>query len=145
MNDNTLRINDNLTIPRDELRFRYARSSGPGGQKVNRTASQVELLFDVANSPSLTPRQRALIQHRLAGYIDSRGVLHLVSSTTPSQWRNREEVIARFRTLLLHSLRVRRRRIPTRPSKAVKEKRLQRKKRRSQTKRQRRRTETEEW
>jgi len=145
LNDNTLRINDNLTIPRDELRFRYARSSGPGGQKVNRTASQVELLFDVANSPSLTPQQRALIQHRLAGYIDSRGVLHLVSSTTPSQWRNREEVIARFRTLLLHSLRVRRRRIPTRPSKAVKEKRLQRKKRRSQTKRQRRRTETEEW
>ena len=145
MNDNTLRINDNLTIPRDELRFRYARSSGPGGQKVNRTASQVELLFDVANSPSLTPQQRALIQYRLAGYIDSRGVLHLVSSTTPSQWRNREEVTARFRTLLRHSLRVRRRRIPTRPSKAVKEKRLQRKKRRSQTKRQRRRTETEEW
>jgi ribosome-associated protein len=145
LSDNTLRINDNLTIPRDELRFRYARSSGPGGQKVNRTASQVELLFDVAHSPSLTPRQRALIQHRMGGYIDSRGVLHLVSSATPSQWRNREEVIARFRALLLHSLRVRRRRIPTRPSKAVKEKRLQRKKRRSQTKRQRRRTEAEEW
>jgi len=145
LNDNTLRINDNLTIPRDELRFRYARSSGPGGQKVNRTASQVELLFDVAHSPSLTPQQRALIQYRLGGYIDSRGMLHLVSSATPSQWRNREEVIARFRTLVLHSLRVRRRRIPTRPSKAVKERRLQRKKRRSQTKRQRQRTETEEW
>jgi len=97
LNDNTLRINDNLTM------------------------------------------------HRLGGYIDSRGVLHLVSSVTPSQWRNREEVIARFRTLVLHSLRVRRRRIPTRPSKAVKERRLQRKKRRSQTKRQRQRTETEEW
>ena len=145
MNDNTLRINDNLTIPRDELRFRYARSGGPGGQKVNRTASQVELLFDVAHSPSLTPRQRALIQHRLTGYIDSKGVLHLVSSTTPSQWRNREEVIARFRALLARSLRVRRRRIPTRPSRAAREKRLQRKKRRSQTKRQRRRAEAEEW
>ena len=145
MDQSSLRISERLSIPLAELKFRFARASGPGGQKVNRTASQVELLFDVAHSPSLTPRQRVLILRRLRGYIDGRKVLHLVSQATRSQWRNREEVIARFRMLLDQSTRVPRRRIPSRPTRAAKETRLERKRRRSLMKRQRRGAPREEW
>ena len=139
MSDDALRINKDLSIPLGELRFRFARSSGPGGQKVNRTASRVELLFDVAHSPSLTSEQRVLALHGLRHYVDGEGRLHLFSQTTPSQWRNRQEVLIRFRGLLAESLRVRRKRIPTRQSRASRERRLQSKRRRSLTKNQRRR------
>lgn len=122
--DKILSINSDLTIPLDELRFRFARSSGPGGQNVNRTSSRVELLFDVSASPSLNDEQRALIVQRLGQYIEGDGVLRLTSSETPSQWRNRQEVIARFVALLAQSLRVQRRRVATRPSRAARERRL---------------------
>ena len=144
LNGNTLKISDQLSIPMSELRFRFARSSGPGGQKVNRTATRVELLFDVQHSHSLTSGQRALILNRLRNTIDSEGVLHLSSQITASQWRNRKEVIARFRTLVDQSLRVYRQRIPTRATRAAREKRLKSKRRRSLIKGQRQRVTPEE-
>jgi len=75
-------IADGLAIPAAELRFRFSRSSGPGGQHVNRSETRVELLYDVARSPSLTEEQRARIVHRLAGYVDGEGIMHVVSSAT---------------------------------------------------------------
>ena len=134
-----IRINDELAIPLSELRFRFSRSSGPGGQRVNRTSTRVELLFDVKISPSLSARQREMILGRLAGYVDGAGVLHLVSRATRSQFLNRRDVIARFRRLLARSLRVPARRVATRPTRAARESRLKKKRMRSLLKRIRRR------
>jgi ribosome-associated protein len=111
---------------------------------VNRSETQVELLFDVTKSPSLTEDQRDRVLHRLRGYIDSRGVLHLTSQNTRSQRRNREQVIERFRNLMDEGLHVRRKRIATKPSRGAKETRLRRKRRRSLVKRLRRKPSRDE-
>jgi ribosome-associated protein len=137
--DGVLRITDRVSIPLSELSFRFSRSSGPGGQHVNRSETRVELLFDLMGSPSLSERQKSRASGRLEGYLDKDGVLHLVSQSTRSQLRNREDVVERFRTLLRAALRVRRRRYPTKPTRAAREKRLEEKTRRSQTKKRRRR------
>ena len=137
LGEKVLRITNTLAIPLSELRFRFTRSSGPGGQHVNRSATRVELLFDVAGSPSLTEAQREQALKALAPYIDNEGILHLVSQTFRSQLRNREEVVERFRTLMHKAMRVPKRRRPTRPSRAVQERRLANKRRRSEIKRQR--------
>lgn len=133
-----LTITPDLAIPLAELDFRFSRSSGPGGQHVQRSDTRVELLFDVANSPSLTDDQRTRIRARLAGYLDNDGVLHLFSSATRSQLANRANVIARFQALLAGALRPRKHRIPTRPSPAARERRLAGKRARGQIKRSRR-------
>ena len=138
MNDSLVRITDNVSIPMSELHFRFARSSGPGGQHVNRSATQVELLFDVANSPSLNETQRRRVLRKLKSRIDKEGVLHLVSQETRSQLRNREEVVERFQELMREALRVPKRRLPTRPTRAARERRLATKRRRGETKRGRR-------
>ncbi len=133
-----LTITDYLAIPLAELDFRFSRSSGPGGQHVQRSDTRVELLFDVANSPSLADEQRARILTRLAGYIDNDGMLHLFSSATRSQLENRADVVARLRRLLAAALRVQRRRVATRPSRAAKRARLEDKRARSGVKQTRR-------
>lgn len=135
MNESVVHITDTVSILMPELQFRFARSSGPGGQHVNRSATQVELLFDVANSPSLTDAQRVRVLVRLSGHIDSAGVLHLFSQSARSQLRNRHEVVDRFQALIRHALKRRRRRKPTRPSAASRERRLQEKRERGQRKR----------
>jgi ribosome-associated protein len=134
MNDDTLEINDRVHIPLAELSFRFSRSSGPGGQHAQKSSTRVELLFDVASSPSLTDAQRAKVQDRLAGHIDSGGTLHLTSQSERSQLRNREEVIARFQMLMRQALRRRKRRRPTHPTAASRERRLHAKRRRSEIK-----------
>ena len=130
-------ISQALAIPYDELQFRYARSGGPGGQHVNKTATQVELLFDVGRSPSLDEGQRARISQALRGRIDSSGVLHLVSGASRSQMANRAEVTQRLAVLLASALRPIKPRRPTRPSRAAREKRLTTKKARGSIKKQR--------
>lgn len=135
MEEDSLHIDESTIIPLSELRFRFSRSSGPGGQHVQKTATRVELLFDVANSAVLTEPQRAQVLDRLSGYVDSDGVLHLFSQSERSQLRNREEVVERFRTLMRHALRRRKRRKATHPSAASRERRLQKKRERSQRKR----------
>jgi ribosome-associated protein len=104
----------------------------------------VELLFDVGSSPSLTQKQRSRILKRLASYIDTAGVLHLTSQTERSQLRNKEEVVARFQTLLGEALKRRKRRKPTKPTGKSKERRLKKKKQRSQTKKLRRKVQDTE-
>lgn len=137
-------INDRVSIPRSELRFRYARSSGPGGQHVQRSETKVELLFDLAHTPSLSEEQRQRALSRLRNRVDRAGILHLTSQAGRSQHENREEVISRFQRLLAAALRPRRRRRPTRPSAAARRRRLEAKRRRSRIKRLRGRVVPEE-
>jgi len=136
-----IQITETVAIPSTELHFQFSRSSGPGGQHVNRTASQVELTFDVLHSPSLREAQRARVLSKLKSYIDTRGILHLTSQTTRSQHRNRAEVVERFALLLQRALHVPKRRIPTRPSAAAATRRLAEKQRTGVIKQQRRRPE----
>jgi len=145
MDEEVLHIDNQVSIPRSELDFRYSRSSGPGGQHAQKSSTRVELLFDVANSPSLDPEQQARVIKRLAGYIDAEGVLHLVSQSERSQYRNREEVVDRFQELMRQALKRRKRRKPTRASAASQERRLKRKKRRGEKKKRRGRVRSDEW
>ena len=136
---NSVQITGALSIPTSEIRFLYSRSGGPGGQNVNRRQTQVELLFDVQNSPNLTARQRTRLQKRLGARIDSAGILHIVARSQRSQLRNREEALRRFVQLLRRGLHRRRQRIPTQPSAGSGERRLASKRRHSESKRLRRR------
>jgi ribosome-associated protein len=134
VDEDSLQINNRVIIPLAELSFRFSRSSGPGGQHAQKSSTRVELLFDVANSPSLTDAQRARVLERLKRYIDTSGVMHLTAQSERSQLRNRENVVARFQVLLRKALERRKRRKATRPTSAAKERRLRKKKRRSQIK-----------
>jgi ribosome-associated protein len=137
MDDDALHINDKVSIPLAELNFRFSRSSGPGGQHAQKSSTRVELLFDIANSPSLTESQRARVLEKLSGYVDSTGVLHLFAQSERSQLRNREEVTARFQEMMREALKRRKRRKRTKPTTASKEKRLKKKRRRSEIKKKR--------
>ena len=131
-------INPDTAIPLAELTFRFVRSSGPGGQHVNKSATQVELTFDVVHSPSLNDADKQRIMAALKNLIDKDGVLHLESQSTRSQLRNRQDVVARFQSLLRSALKPRKTRRPTRPTVASKERRLEKKKRHGAIKRARR-------
>ena len=138
-----LDINSQVRVPRAELRYRFVRSSGPGGQHVNTTATQVELTFDVARSPSLRDTQRQRILSKLKNLIDAEGVLHLTAQSERSQLRNRELVTERLRALLVAALRTPKPRRPTKPSAGSQERRIAGKKQRGQVKRLRQRTSDE--
>ena len=135
MNQEILPITDQLAIPLSELGFRFSRSGGPGGQHVNRTATRVELLFDVAHSPSLTEEQRQRLLKRLAGRIDSEGILRVAAQSERSQLRNRQEAIERLQTLLRQALHIPKRRRRSKVPRWARERRLAKKRRRSETKR----------
>jgi ribosome-associated protein len=135
--DDTLIIPGGLTLPRSELLLRATRSSGPGGQHVNTSSSRIELVWDIATSPSLNLQQRALLLERLASRVDSHGRLRLVAQEERSQLRNREAVIARLGDILARALVVPKQRKRTRPPPASRRARLETKRRRSTIKRDR--------
>jgi ribosome-associated protein len=145
VDNSVLFIEPDVIIARDELQFRFSRSAGPGGQNVNRTATRVELLFDVAHSPSLKDEQRELILQRLRNQIDKAGVLHVVAQSERSQWQNREQAVARLAAMLAVALRRTRHRVATRPTHASRERRLQQKRRQAQTKAHRQRVSDGDW
>jgi ribosome-associated protein len=128
------RINDVLTINDDELRFEFARSSGPGGQNVNKVETKVRLLFDLRGSRSLTSEQRALIAQRLATRITKAGILHVSSQRHRSREANRRATIERFIELLADALEEDEPRVKSRVPKAQRKKRLESKRKRSQKK-----------
>lgn len=132
-----LRVNDELAIPRAEIQYRATRSGGPGGQHVNTSSTRIELEFDVPGSPSLSETQRARIMERLATRIDGSGILRLSSSGSRSQHQNREDVTERLVRLLAEALRERKTRKRTKVPRAVKEARLQAKKKRAGVKKNR--------
>jgi ribosome-associated protein len=139
-----LEISPTLSVPLAELEFRATRSGGPGGQHVNTSSTRVEVSWDVAGSPALSEEQRQRLLVRLASRLDSTGRLRLVSSTTRSQLRNREEVTERLRQVVAEGLVVPKVRKRTKPSRAAKAARLESKRKRSATKRDRRRPRGEE-
>lgn len=133
-----LEISPALRLPLAELEYRASRSGGPGGQHVNTSSTRVEVWWDIAASPTLSEAQRQRLLSRLASRLDGSGRLRLVSSGTRSQLRNREAVTERLRELVAAALVVPKARKRTRPSRAAKAARLERKRRRSATKRDRR-------
>ena len=141
--DGRLRITPDLTVPRSELTYRATRAGGPGGQHVNTSSTRVELTWDVATSMSLTDEQRARIVERLGRRIDASGVLRMTDAGTRSQHRNRERVTERFIEVLAGAFVEQKKRKPTKVPRAVKEARLEQKKKRSQVKKLRGRIEPE--
>ncbi|MEO5825978.1 MAG: alternative ribosome rescue aminoacyl-tRNA hydrolase ArfB [Gemmatimonadales bacterium] len=133
-------ISSRLELPRGELSLRATRSSGPGGQHVNTSSTRVELVWDVAESPSLNEHMRATLLRRLASRLDTSGRLRLVSQAERSQFRNREEVVERFVRMIAAALVEPKVRRATKPTKGSKERRITAKKRRGELKRDRRQT-----
>jgi ribosome-associated protein len=134
-----LRVTGRVTVPENELSWRFSRSSGPGGQSVNTSDSRAELSFDVARSPSLPEPLRARALERLAGRLVD-GVLTVAASEQRSQLQNREAAEQRLAAVLREALapppQPRR---PTRRTKGSVERRLQAKRQRSDLKASRRR------
>jgi ribosome-associated protein len=126
-------VSRSVSVPLSEIELRVSRSSGPGGQHANVTASRVEAIFDVAGSPSLNEDQRKRVMARVGPRLTA------VAQDTRSQARNRELALERLRTRLASALSVPRTRHATRPSKASRTERLESKRRRSDVKRARRR------
>jgi ribosome-associated protein len=133
-----LRVNGWLVIPASELRERFSRSSGPGGQSVNTADTRVELSFDVAHSSALPEYARARVTERLGSRL-SDGVLTVVASEQRSQLLNRRAARGRLAALLREAIAPPRPpRVPTRPGRAAKERRIAEKRQRGAVKRGRR-------
>jgi ribosome-associated protein len=124
----TIRVTRSVSIRRDEIDLRVSRSSGPGGQHANTSETRVEAVFDVEASPSLTDRQRTRVVAKAGP------VIRAIAQDERSQARNRELAIERVATALREALKVERRRRPTKPTTASRERRLQEKRRRSEVK-----------
>ncbi len=120
-----------------EFIFAASRSSGPGGQHVNKVSTKVELRFHVMNSALLSPEEKELIMEKLAGRINAAGELVLTSQSERTQLKNKEKVIEKFHSLLVRALTPRKKRKPTTPSAEAKEKRLEEKRLQAERKRRR--------
>ena len=129
MERESIRVTRAVSIPVAEIRLRASRSSGPGGQHANTAETRVEAVFDVDASAALTERQKRRVK-AAAG-----PVLRAVAQDERSQARNRELAVDRLVAKLRNALRVERRRVPTRPTQASVERRLETKRRRSSVKR----------
>ena len=124
-----LDVRPGLTIPADEIDVRASRSSGPGGQHANVTASRIEASFDVAASSTLTDEQKRRVMARCGP------VVRAVAQDTRSQRRNRELALERLAGRIANALNVQRARKKTRPTRAAKDRRLKQKRQRAETKR----------
>jgi ribosome-associated protein len=132
-----LEVRAGVVIPGREIRFRFARSGGPGGQNVNKVESRVELLFDVATSVAFSDAQRHRIRSALANRLDADGVLQIAVQESRSQWQNREIALQRLAEMLSTALTPRKKRVATKPSRGSKEERFRAKKKRGEIKRNR--------
>lgn len=118
----------------NEVNFSFSRSSGAGGQHVNKVATKVTLHFDIAQSKALSEVEKEQIQLKLSNKINKEGVLVLYTDSSRSQHKNKKLLIDKFRTLLKKALQKRKKRIRTKPSKEANIKRLKRKKNHSEKK-----------
>jgi ribosome-associated protein len=132
MERESIRVTRSVTLPLAEIELRFSRSSGPGGQHAQKTETRVEALLDVEASSALSPVQKRRVIAKLGP------VVRAVAQDERSQRRNRELAVERLVGALREALRVPRRRRPTRPSAAARERRLEDKRRRAETKRLRR-------
>ncbi len=132
-----IQIIEAFSIPEEEVSFTASRSSGPGGQNVNKVNTRVTVWFDVQSSPSLSERQKRLIGRRLANRINRNGVLRVARQRHRSQSANRKEAVEHLIDLLSEALQERKPRKKTKISKAAKERCHKEKVRHSELKRQR--------
>jgi ribosome-associated protein len=132
MSGESIQVTRSVSIPRFEIELRFSRSSGPGGQHAQKSDTRVEASFDVEASSALSEAQKRRVVAKAGP------VLHAVAQDERSQWRNRELATQRLVEALRQALKVERRRRPTKPTKASRERRLEQKRRRSDTKRLRR-------
>jgi len=132
-----IEITRDTFINADELVFKASRSSGPGGQNINKVNTRVTLFFDVANCGSLSDWQKQRILARLATRSDKNGVLRVASQKFRTQRANRNAAVERLQQLLTDALKTRPIRKKSKVTYAAKKRRLEEKKRRSQLKRQR--------
>ena len=142
--DGTIEITPSLVIPWRELSFHASSAGGAGGQHVNRTASRIELRWNVAESPSLSDAQRALLLGRLRRRLDKNGRIRVVSDERRSQRLNKDAAVERFVKLVAAALHVARVRKATKPTRSSVERRLDSKKRRAGTKASRKSVQPEE-
>ena len=131
MGRDSIRVTRSVSLHPDEIELRVSRSSGPGGQHANKAETRVEAVFDVEASASLSPTQKRRVVARAGP------VLRAVAQDERSQARNRELAVERLVAKLAEALRVERRRVATRPTRAAEERRLAEKRRRAQVKRSR--------
>lgn len=134
-----IRVNESLTIPRAELVMRASRSSGAGGQHVNKTSSRIQISWNLRDSRAITDEQRERLMQRLASRISDEGIIRTVASDTRSQLRNRETAERRLAETVAKALTVQKKRKPTRRPRAANESRLIEKKKHSDKKRERKR------
>ena len=132
-----IQITDDIFISEDELIFKASRSAGPGGQNVNKVNTRITLFFDVVNCESLSDMQKRRILTRLATRADKNGVIRVVSQKFRPQKANRKFAVERLQQLLADALKTRPVRKKTKVPYAVKQRRLEEKRRRSLLKRQR--------
>jgi ribosome-associated protein len=128
-------ITSSISIDERELQWEFVRARGPGGQKVNKTATAVQLRFDVANSPSLPEDVRERLMHQAAGKISQDGVLIIEARRYRTQTRNREDALARLVELLRKASRKPKPRRKTTPPPEAKKSRLEDKRRHGEKKR----------
>ena len=132
-----IEITDNISIREDELIFKASRSSGPGGQNVNKVNTRITLLLDVANCESFSDVQKRRILSRLATRADKNGLVRVASQRFRTQKANRRAAVERLQQLLAEALKTRPVRKKTKIQYAAKQRRLEEKRRRSLLKRQR--------
>lgn len=130
-------------VPDDELEFRASRAGGPGGQHVNRSATRIEALWNVARSRAVSGEERARILSKLASRIDGTGTLRVVAAERRSQLQNRLAAAERLRELVAEALREPKPRRKTKPPRGAVENRIAAKQHRSDLKRERRHREEE--
>ncbi len=130
-------IADNISIREDELIFRASRSGGPGGQNVNKVNTRITLFFDVANCESFSDVQKRRILSRLSTRADKNGLIRVVCQKFRTQKANRIAAVERLQQLLAEALKTRPARKKTKVPYAVKQRRLEEKRRRSLLKQQR--------
>ena len=132
MEPDSIRVTRSVVLPLAEMELRFSRSSGPGGQHANTAETRVEAILDVEASSALTDAQKRRVLAKAGP------TLRAIAQDERSQWRNRELAVERLVEQLRKALKVERRRVATKPTKASRERRLESKKRRSATKKLRR-------
>jgi ribosome-associated protein len=132
MPDESMRVTRSVALPLSEVQLRFSRSSGPGGQHANTSETRVEAIFDVEASSALSDAQKRRVLAKAGP------TLRAIAQDERSQLRNRELAVERLVDQLRQALKVERRRLATKPTRASRERRLETKKRRSQTKKLRR-------